>query len=115
MKLTIYHNSRCRISRQVHDFIQSNGHELQVVEYLKNPLSEKDISVLLQKLNMKPLDLIRKNEALFKEKFKGKNFSDVEWIKILAENPSLIERPVVVGGHKAIICRPPEKISELIK
>ncbi len=115
MKLTFYHNSRCRISRQVYDYLKTQGHELQIIEYLKTPLTEKEISILLQKLNIKPIELIRKNEALFKEKFKGKNFSDYEWIKIIAENPSLIERPIVASGHKALICRPPELINDFIK
>lgn len=115
MKFTIYHNSRCRISRQVYDYLSSLEHEIQVIEYLKTPLTEKEISILLQKLHIKPVELVRKNEILYKQNFKGKNFSDVEWIKILTENPSLIERPVVVSGHKAIICRPPEKITDLIK
>jgi arsenate reductase len=57
---------------------------------------------------------VRKGEVLFKEKYKNKNFSEAEWIQILAENPILIERPIIVKGEKAIIGRPPEKVLELI-
>lgn len=115
MTFTIYHNSRCRISRQVLEVLQSAGHETKIIEYLKNPLNEKELTTLLQKLNIKPEELIRRNEELFKKNFKGKNFTDSEWVRILVENPVLIERPIVVKGHKAIVCRPPEKINELIK
>jgi arsenate reductase (glutaredoxin) len=115
MTFTIYHNSRCRISRQVLKVLQSVEQEVNVIEYLKNPLNEKELTTLLQKLNIKPEELIRRNEDLFKKKFKDKKFTDSEWVRILVENPVLIERPIVVKGHKAIVCRPPEKINEFIK
>ena len=95
--------------------LKSAGHNVDIVEYLKNPLKEEELTVLLQKLNIKPEELIRRNEALYKKNFRDKNFTEKEWIKILKENPVLIERPIVVKGHKAIVCRPPERIYDFIK
>ena len=68
---------------------------------------------LLVKLNKKPQEIIRKQEAFFKSDLKGKNFTDREWIKILSENPKLIQRPVIVNGYKAVIGDPVENIENL--
>jgi arsenate reductase len=84
----------------------------EVKEYLKDVPTIKELKVLLVKLNMTPLQIIRQNEDIFKKKFKGKKFSDEEWLHILHENPVLIERPIVVKNNKAVICRPPEKFHE---
>lgn len=115
MVFSIYHNSRCRISRQVLNVLQASGHQIEIIEYLKNPLNDKELKLLLQKLNIGPEELIRKNETLFKQKFKNKQFTENEWVRIIVENPVLIERPIVLKGHKAIICRPPEIINDFIK
>lgn len=77
-------------------------------------ISEDEIREILLKNNKKPFDLVRKQEAVFKSNFKGKNFNDDEWIKILIENPKLIHRPIVVGKYKAILANPPENIDELL-
>lgn len=88
--------------------------DVAVVEYLKNPPTEDEIYDLLTKLNL-PVDyLIRKNEELFKQQFKGKNLSDDEWVKVLAENPKLLERPIVVKDDEAILGRPPENVMKLL-
>ena len=104
-KLTIYHNPRCSKSRKALETLTEKGCELEVVEYLKTPLTKKLLKNLLMKLNMKPLDVIRTNEDLFKKKFKDKNFTQDEWIQILIENPILLQRPIVVGEYKAEIMR----------
>ena len=102
-KLTIYHNPRCSKSRKALEKLTEKGAEIEVVEYLKTPLTKKILKNLLMKLNMKPMDIIRTNEDVFKQKFKGKNFTDDEWIQILIENPILLQRPIVVGEYKAEI------------
>ena len=112
--LKIYHNPRCGKSRETLKLIEASGQDVNVVEYLKSPISENEFRDILAKLNL-PLEyLIRKNEAIFKEQYKGKEFSDDQWIKILLENPKLIERPIVVKGNKAIIGRPPENVNQLL-
>src|ERR1700749_1979887 len=104
-KLTIYHNPRCSKSRKALEALTEKGCELEVVEYLKTPLTKKLLKNLLMKLNMKPIEVIRKNEELFKKKFDGKKFTDDEWIQILIENPILLQRPIVAGEYKAEIMR----------
>ncbi|MGD0709742.1 MAG: arsenate reductase (glutaredoxin) [Bacteroidales bacterium] len=112
--LQIYHNPRCKISRKVLEEIRKTSNEIEVIEYLKKVPSIKELKILLAKLNLEPSQIVRTSENLFKEKFKGKNFTDEEWIQILYENPILIERPIVVRNNKAILCRPPEKVEEII-
>ncbi|NND76875.1 MAG: arsenate reductase (glutaredoxin) [Flavobacteriales bacterium] len=112
--MKIYHNPRCRKSRETLGIIEVNGKKVEIVEYLKTPPTKEEIENLLHKLNVNVKDIIRKNEVLYKEKFKNKEFTDDEWIIILTENPKLIERPIVVRGNKAVIGRPPENVLELI-
>ncbi|HRN94061.1 MAG: arsenate reductase (glutaredoxin) [Chitinophagales bacterium] len=113
MKYTVYHNPRCSKSREAVAFLQEQNAEIEIVEYLKDSPTESEIKALLQKLNIPAIDLVRKGEELFKTNYKDKTLSEKEWIKILAENPILIERPVIVKGNKAVIARPTEKINEL--
>ncbi len=106
----IYHNTRCSKSRQACSILEEQKVKVEIIEYLKTPLTEKGIKNLLQMLGMKAEELVRKGEPLFKEKFANKKLTEKEWIKALAENPILIERPIIVKGNKAIVGRPPEKV-----
>ena len=112
--MKIYHNPRCAKSRQTLVLLQENGVELEVVEYLKDLLTTEDLSQLISFLGIKPLELVRKNESTWKEKYKGKNLSDEEVIKAMVENPKLIERPIVVKQKTAVLGRPPENVLQLI-
>lgn len=112
--MKIYHNPRCRKSRETLQLIRDAGVEPEIVEYLKTPLDAAALKGLLQKLGMEPEALIRKGEKVFKEQYKGKNLSAAEWIKAMAENPVLMERPVVEKGAKAIVGRPPENVQALL-
>ena len=113
MSTVVYHNPQCSKSRCALDFLTENKHPFEVVEYLKNPLTVKELSDLLELLGIKPEDLIRKNEQVYKEQFKGKKLSDNEWIEAMINFPKLIERPIVVKDGKAVIARPTERINEL--
>lgn len=112
--MKIYHNPRCSKSRQTLQLIREAGKEVQVIEYLKKPPTEAELRELIRCLGYTPEELIRKNEAIFKEKFKDKQYTQDEWIKIMVENPVLIERPIVVAGNKAVLGRPPENVFSLI-
>ncbi len=113
--LVIFHNPRCSKSRQTLSIIQERGLDLNVVEYLKNPPSKTEIKIILKKLGIRPIDLMRKGETLFKEKnLNDPNVSDEYLIDCMAENPILIERPIVIKGEKAIIGRPPERVMEIL-
>jgi arsenate reductase len=113
--IKIYHNPSCKKSRAGLQYLQESGSAFEVVEYLKNPLSEKDLERLLVKLNLKPSDLLRKQEDYYKQNLKGKNFEDHELLRIILQNPKLLQRPVVEGKYKAVIGDPPEIIAPLLK
>ncbi|MFN4233187.1 MAG: arsenate reductase (glutaredoxin) [Bacteroidia bacterium] len=113
-KITIYHNPRCGKSRDSLKLLESQPNiEIEVIEYLKNTPSRDELKRLLAKLNLKAEDIVRKNEALYKERYKGLKLNEDEWIKVLCENPILIERPIVVKNNKAVIGRPPENVNQL--
>lgn len=111
---TVYHNPRCKKSRAGLQYLRDKGIEPEVIEYIKNPLSPEEIGKLLQQLNMEPLEVVRKQEEIFRKQLKGKEFTRDEWLKILSENPKLIHRPIVLIGHKAVIADPPENADELL-
>ncbi len=111
--MKIYHNPRCSKSRQTLELIQQAGQQIEIIDYLNQPPSEKELTTIIKLLGINAEDLVRKNEDLYKEKFKGKKITQQEWVKILIEHPKLIERPIVIKGDKAIIGRPPEKVLEL--
>ena len=112
--MKIYHNPRCTKSRETLNLIREKGVEPQIVEYLKTSPTAKELKEVLSKLKLKPQDIIRKGEDIYKEKYKGKELSDDEWIAAMVENPVLIERPIVVSGNKAVLGRPPENVLELL-
>ena len=114
MGLKIYHNPRCRKSRAGLSYLQEHTGDFEVIEYLKNGISTDEIREILLKLNISPADLARTQEDLYKKELKGKHFTDEEWINILAENPKLIRRPVVIGKHKAVIGDPPEELDKML-
>jgi len=111
--ITIYHNPRCKKSRAGLEYLKTKTQDFEIVEYLKNPISYDTLKDLLVKLNKKPHDMIRTQETIYKQNFKGKNFTDAEWIKIMEENPKLIKRPIVVRGNKAVWGDPVEEIDRL--
>ncbi len=112
--IKIYHNPRCTKSREAMNLIKENGLEPEIIEYLKEIPTPKEFKTLLAKLNMKPEQLLRKGEKLYKEKLKNLKLSDEEWIHIMLENPVLIERPIVVKGNRAVVGRPLENVIDLL-
>ena len=112
--IQIFHNNRCSKSREVLELINNAGQELEVIEYLKQGPDAAALKDILKKLAMKPEQIIRKNEPLYKDQFAGKILSDEEWIQVLVAHPILIERPIVVNGDKAVIGRPPENVLTIL-
>ena len=108
--MKIYHNPRCKKSRAGLAYLESKNIEFEIVQYLKTGISEDELSEILNKLNKKPLEMIRKQEAIFKQEYKGKELSDQEWIKAMVANPKLIQRPIIVDGEKAVWGDPAENI-----
>ena len=111
--MKIYHNPRCRKSREALNFLQSNGHNFDIVLYLNEKLTPVELREIIQKLKITPQNLIRKEETLWKAQFKGKSLSDSELIHLMIQEPRLMQRPIVVLGDKAVIARPVEAINQL--
>lgn len=114
-KTFILHNNRCTKSRQSKTWMDENVTNFEVINYLEDIPTEKELTEILEKLEMKPEEILRKGEAIYKEQYKGKNLSDKEWIKAMIEHPKLIERPIVVHGNKAAIGRPLKNVIALFQ
>ena len=111
--MKIYHNPRCRKSREGVQYLTDKGVEFKIIEYLKDNLSKETVQILLNKLNITALELIRKNEKIWKENFKDKNLSEKELIEVLHKEPKLIERPIIENENLAVIGKPKENIDLL--
>ncbi|MTE25826.1 arsenate reductase (glutaredoxin) [Winogradskyella ouciana] len=112
--ITIYHNPRCSKSREGLALLEESSKEFEVVRYLENKFSEAELKVLISKLGIEPIDLVRKNEAVWKAEYKGKTLTDKQIIEAMVANPKLIERPIVINKNKAVVGRPPESILNII-
>jgi len=112
---TIYHNPRCGKSRDTLAILEAKKAAPEIVEYLKTPPTKEQLRGILKKLAMKPEQIVRKGEDVYKQKFAGKSLTDEQWIDALAKNPILIERPIVVKGDRAVIGRPPENVLALLR
>lgn len=94
--------------------LQDEGTSIQIIEYLKTPPSREELTAIVSQLGINAEELVRKNEALFKEEFAGTSYSEDEWIQLLVENPKLIERPIVITQKGARIGRPPENVLAIL-
>ena len=110
---TIYHNPRCGKSRAALGILAGHGIEPTIVEYLKTPLDRDQLRALLKKLELKPEQIVRKGEDVYKQNYASRTMTDDQWLDALVKHPILIERPIVVKGNRAVVGRPPEKITEL--
>ena len=113
MNITIYHNPRYNKNRKTLDLLEKESSDFKTIEYLKNPLSFDEIKEIVEKLAIKPIELIRKNEEIWRDNYKEKEMSDNEIIKAMERSPTLIERPIVITEKQGIIGRPPEKVLNL--
>ena len=116
MKCTIYHNKKCSKSRAALELLQSKGLEPSIIEYLKNPPTFDELEEIIIKLNIHPKQLIRFKEDKAKELgiSTGDKLTNEQWIIILAKNPNLIERPIVLTAKGAVIGRPPENVLKVL-
>lgn len=112
--ITIYHNPRCSKSREGLSLLENSGKEFEIKKYMETPISEEKLKEIITLLGIKPIDLVRKNEAIWKSEFKSKTLTDTQVIKAMIKNPRLIERPIVINDKQAVIGRPPVKILDII-
>lgn len=112
--MKIYHNPRCRKSRAGLAYLEERGIDFEIIDYIKNPLSEAELDALITSTGLETEALVRKQEDHYKQNLKGKNLTHKQWIKELAMHPKLLQRPIVASGNKAVLANPPENINELI-
>ena len=112
--IKIYHNPRCSKSRQGLAVLQNAKVEFEIIKYLVTPPTADELQEIITKLGIKPIDLVRTKEAIWKENYKGKEMTDKEVIQAMATYPKLIERPIVVNGDKAALGRPVENIEGVL-
>jgi arsenate reductase len=112
--IKIYHNPRCRKSREGLQLLKESKQEFKIIEYLKEAPSFDELKSIIHLLGIPPLELIRKNESIWKKNYKGKELTNDEVIKAMTEHPKLIERPIVINKEKAVIGRPPENIEYIL-
>ena len=112
--ITVYEKPTCTTCRNVSKILTENGVDFDKVNYYIEPFTKTKLKILLKKINMRPSELLRKNESAYKElDFKNKKYSEEEILNLMIKNPDLVQRPIVEKGNKAILARPPEKIREL--
>lgn len=115
MSIVIYHNPRCSKSRATLALLNERGIEPEIIEYLNAPPSEAELDQILNMLGKQPGELMRKGEAVYKELGLGDaNPGRDELIRVMVENPILIERPIVINGDRAALGRPPESVLDIL-
>ena len=110
----MYHNPRCSKSRETLRIIEGKKIPVKVIEYLTDILTKEELVDLLYKLKLPAVDIVRKQEPIYKEIYKGKTLSEEQWVEAMVTYPKLIERPIVVKGNEAILGRPPQNVNQLI-
>jgi arsenate reductase len=115
MTVVIWHNPKCSTSRRVLDMIRAAGVEPRVVDYVKTPPSAAEIKTVLNEMELAPRDLLRRRGTPYDELGLGDpGMSDAALIAAMAEHPILIERPVVRARKGTRLCRPPERVREIL-
>lgn len=113
--IKIYHNNRCSKSRAGLKFLEEGNYKIEVVNYLNDtPFTFESLKSLILKTGMKPQELVRKHEDIYKKQFKGKNLTDDEWLSALVKYPKLLHRPIIENGERAVWAQPPEKANEVL-
>lgn len=114
MALTIWHNPNCSTSRKVLGWLKDKGLKPVVVEYLKTPPSQAELKRVLSAMKAKPHDILRRKGEAYEALGDAGKLSGDALLKKMAEEPVLIERPIVITGKGAVLCRPPEKVWDLV-
>ncbi len=116
-KIIVWHNPRCKKSREglamAEKIANEKGLELEIRKYLDNPPTVEELKQVIKMMGIKPIDLVRTKESIWKENYKGKDLSDEEVIQAMAKYPKLVERPIVIYKNKAVLARPAERVLEL--
>lgn len=115
VKIVIYQKPTCTTCRQVYAALKASGVDFESVDYYLEPIPKTKLKDLLRKMGMKPRDLLRTKEAVYKElKLGERELSDGELIDLMVAHPDLIQRPIVEKGARAVLARPAERLREIL-
>ena len=114
MEFSVYHNPRCRKSREALQLLEHKNIKFKVIKYLEQNFNKQSLGKILNIIGKKPSDALRKNEEIWKKQLNNKNLSEDEILDLMIQYPKLIERPIVVYGNKGVIARPVEKLIDFI-
>ncbi|MGB2136765.1 MAG: arsenate reductase (glutaredoxin) [Flavobacteriaceae bacterium] len=114
MTLTVYHNPRCRKSREAIQYLEDKGVSFDIIKYLEQSFDKNTLGEVLKKIDKKPSEILRKNEVLWKQEYASKNLSEDQILQLLVEQPKLIERPIVTTTDKGVLARPIENLMEFL-
>jgi polyphosphate kinase len=112
--LKIYYNPRCTRCRETLKYLEAKNYELEIKKYITEGLTEKEVGELVEKTGKKPFELVRTQDKVYQEKYKGKTLSHEQWISVLANNPGMMQRPLVVNGNRAVLAIPPETVESIM-
>ena len=112
--IKIYHNPRCSKSRMGVSYLEEKNLDFEIIKYLQDEFTVESLTAVIHQLNIKPIELIRKNEAIWKSEYKNIDLTDDQLIEAMVKKPKLIERPIVVNNNKAVVARPTEKIEDIL-
>jgi arsenate reductase (glutaredoxin) len=114
-KITVYEKPTCTTCRKVAKLLIEYGVDFEKVNYYIEPFSRSQLQSLLKKMGIKPSDLLRKNETIYKKfNIKGENFSEDQILDLMIKHPDLVQRPIVEMGNKVILARPTERLKEIL-
>jgi arsenate reductase len=115
VSIVIYQKPTCTTCRQVHKALQEEGVDFEAVNYFVDPIPRAKLVDLLRKMRMKPRDLLRTREPIYRALgLATRDASDAELIDLMVEHPDLIQRPIVEKGARAILARPAERLKEIL-
>lgn len=114
--ITVYEKPTCTKCREMDRFLRESSVDFSKINYYIEPLSEKKLRVLIRKMGIKPRELLRTSEPIYRQLGLGKkDFSDDEIISLMVEHPDLIQRPIVERGDRAVLGRPTENVKALLR
>src|ERR1700752_1271452 len=114
-QITVYEKPTCTKCREMNQYLREQGVDYSKVNYYIEPLTKKKLTELIRKMGIKPRDLLRKSEPVYKELgLANGDFSDSELIALMVEHPDLMQRPIVERGDRAVLGRPTENVKDLL-
>ena len=112
--MKVYYNPRCRTCRDSLGILNEHKQSFTVIDYLKNPITKRDLKKIIKLLGVSAHDLIRTKDKIYKDLYADKELSENQCVDLLIKHPTLMQRPIIVKNNQAIIGRPAVKVLDLL-